>query len=101
MHRMFHRSCCEECCDCCQSCCDGCGNGSCGGGAPAAVAAPTTTTKPNAEQMPAPKGEGSSKPLPKGDKGDKGVEPPLKPLGLDAAPTVVPNVTVESEKSPF
>ncbi len=31
----------------------------------------------------------------------KGGEPPLKPVGLEAAPVVVPNVTVESEKSPF
>jgi hypothetical protein len=47
--------------------------------------------------MPAPKGEKPAEQMPKG----KGVEPPLKPIGLDAAPAVVPNVTVETEKSPF
>jgi hypothetical protein len=83
---MFHHSCCESCCD--TGCCGdtGCANGSCGG-------APAVTidggAKPNNyEKMP-------------DKKADTKVEPPLKPAGLESAPAVVPNVSVETEKSPF
>ena len=82
-HRLkarFHRSC--GCCDTC----DSCGGGTYDGAAP--VIAP-----PKAEGMP--KTEKIANPLPKGN------EPPLKSVNLDSAPTVVPNVTVEAEKSPF
>ena len=47
--------------------------------------------------MPAPKTKTSDP----GQKMPVGVEPPLKPAGLDKAATVVPNVTVETEKSPY
>jgi hypothetical protein len=83
---LFHRrgGCCESACDTCDS-----GGGGCGA---APAVAPTNT-----EQIPAPgnnKG-GDQKKMP------TGVEPPLKPVGLDAAPPVAPRVTVEAEKSPF
>jgi hypothetical protein len=81
---MCHRS----CCDCCETCCcdTGCANGSCG--APA-VKIEGGTKSNNYEKMPERKAD------------TKAVEPPLKPAGLETAPAVVPNVSVETEKSPF
>jgi hypothetical protein len=50
---------------------------------------------PAGEKMPAPKTADPGKKMP------TGVEPPFKPVGLERAPAVIPNVTVESEKSPY
>ena len=89
---MFH-----HCCECCEPCCDTCGGG-CGingggCGINGSIGAPAVKTE-------APKSNDAEK-MPEGKPEKKGVEPPLKPAGLDAAPTVVPNVSVETEKAPF
>jgi hypothetical protein len=97
---MFHRrrsccesSCCESGCDSCGSSCGGCANGSCGGGGGAVI-----QTAPKTEQIQPPANNKKEDP---GQKMPTGVEPPLKPVGLEAAPAVTPKVTVEADKSPF
>ena len=90
---MFHHccECCDTCCDTCGGGCGGCGINGCGGNG--ALGAPAVKTE-------APKTNDAEK-MPEGKPEKKGVEPPLKPAGLDAAPAVVPNVSVETEKAPF
>ena len=92
---MFRRG--GDCCDTCGGGCGGCGG--CGGygyaGYGAGVPAYGTPVMPRAEQMPAPKGDQPPKRMPSGG------EPPMKPISLQPAPRAVPNLTVETEKSPF
>jgi hypothetical protein len=96
---MFH-----HCCECCDSCCDTCGGGcginggSCGingsgCGINGSIGAPAVKTEGSKSS--------DAEKMPEGKPEKKGVEPPLKPAGLDAAPAVVPNVSVETEKAPF
>jgi hypothetical protein len=76
LHGLFHRDSCDTC--------DSCGSG--GGGA-----------MPKVESLPPPKTKTSDP----GQKLPVGAEPSYKPAGLEKAPTVVPNVTTETEKSPY
>jgi hypothetical protein len=80
-----------ECCDTCDTCGPSCGG--CGGcGAP--IGAPGPAVMPKIEGSPKGK-ETPPKNMPSGD----GTS--VKPLDAQAAPRAVPNVTVETEKSPF